>query len=566
MKENFKKGKMFILLVALVMFLAPLSNARADSVKNYYCEQAGFVVMSNSNNDYGCCPSGYSLETDKKCLINVPSGKCPNGTTKDYATYCYRTSATPKKRPEACFVCGGSSQGGATSRWGVYYSNSSCSKTNYTKSQCEAKNLKVGCYACGGSSQGGGTLLWGQYPGCGYTGKTQSQCVNQSNYSNDGSGYDGVNSKVNTLMCNSDYLQSGCSGSNVTKLQKDLNTIMNCSLDTDGIYGNLTKNCVISFQNKYGLTADGIAGYSTLTKLASEIKKQNDTKSAQEEPKAISYYKVTFNTNGGYFANGETSRVVYLSSSMSFNKPIVPGKYDSETNKYYKFLGWYDSSNNLAEFGKVDLSKYGTDTSKVNEVTLTAKWEISDTKNYCEEGDVFDIDNDSCIKAQEYTASDYNVNNAFPTISGVSKVKTLQTVWEYNYSCTNNIGKRDTIIQTSDGANNNVPCADGYVKEYWRTGDDCYSGMSCTSSDKNSCSLTFRGMCHAGYSSLEIAYAEEDEENNSTDNSGNDKTLDEIKENVKTGDNLIFVAWVVGIAALGYSVYYFRKNRENNVE
>ncbi|MGN1342255.1 MAG: peptidoglycan-binding protein [Bacilli bacterium] len=570
MKENFKKGKMVILLIALVMFLAPLSNAGADSIDNYYCANNGLDLMLGANGKYRCCLKGYKLyaDDDSSCYITKPSTGCPSGTTENKNNNtCYRPSSNAFQKSAACFGCGGSSQGGATFRWGVYYSNSSCSKTNYTKSQCEVKNVKVGCYACGGSSQGGGTLLWGQYPGCGYTGKTQSQCVNQSNYSNDGSGYDGVNGNVNTLMCNSDYLQNGCSGPLVTKLQKDLNSVTSCSLDTDGSYGPKTTDCVKKFQSDNGLTSTGIADKNTLNTLSDKVKELTETKVKEEVENALSWYKVTFDTNGGYFANGETSRVVYLLSTMSFTMPIMPGKYDEENNKYYKFLGWYDASGNLAEFGNVDMSKYGTDTTKVNEFTLTAKWEVSDTKNYCEKGDVFDIDNNSCITAQEFNPSDYNVTNAFPTISGADKIKTMQTVWKYNSSCVNNVRKNSAELVGTDGANNNVPCADGFVKEFWRSDEKCLASASCDSTNYNDgeCERTFRGMCHAGYTSLSIPYAlDDEEENNSTDNSGNDKTLDEIKENVKTGDILIFVAWVVGIAALGYSVYYFKNNRKNN--
>lgn len=42
-----------------------------------------------------------------------------------------------------------------------------------------------------------------------------------------------------------------------------------------------------------------------------------------------------------------------------------------------------------------------------------------------------------------------------------------------------------------------------------------------------------------------------------------DKTDDELTNNGKTGDILIFVAWVVGIGALAYSVYYFKLKKEN---
>ena len=35
--------------------------------------------------------------------------------------------------------------------------------------------------------------------------------------------------------------------------------------------------------------------------------------------------------------------------------------------------------------------------------------------------------------------------------------------------------------------------------------------------------------------------------------------------NPKTGNALIFVAWVVGLGSLGYSIYWFKKNKKEEV-
>lgn len=63
-------------------------------------------------------------------------------------------------------------------------------------------------------------------------------------------------------------LRNGMNGSNVKKLQEDLNSL-GFLLVTDGNFGNKTQTQVISFQNKTGLKADGIAGPLTLAKLQS---------------------------------------------------------------------------------------------------------------------------------------------------------------------------------------------------------------------------------------------------------------------------------------------------------
>jgi putative chitinase len=59
----------------------------------------------------------------------------------------------------------------------------------------------------------------------------------------------------------SKVLQKGSKGPEVVKLQKALN------IPADGDFGLGTKIAVVNFQKRNGLTADGIAGPSTLTKL-----------------------------------------------------------------------------------------------------------------------------------------------------------------------------------------------------------------------------------------------------------------------------------------------------------
>jgi peptidoglycan hydrolase-like protein with peptidoglycan-binding domain len=62
------------------------------------------------------------------------------------------------------------------------------------------------------------------------------------------------------------------SGNCVKKLQWDLNKIQNAGLTVDGAFGNLTKSAVVKFQSNHGLTADGICGKNTWSKLDSYYK------------------------------------------------------------------------------------------------------------------------------------------------------------------------------------------------------------------------------------------------------------------------------------------------------
>ena len=82
--------------------------------------------------------------------------------------------------------------------------------------------------------------------------------------------------------CSSGYptVKLGSKNTYVMILQDALNN-MGRSLSIDGIFGNATKNAVINFQKYYGLTADGIVGCKTWTRIvgiANGMGKSNFTK------------------------------------------------------------------------------------------------------------------------------------------------------------------------------------------------------------------------------------------------------------------------------------------------
>ena len=59
----------------------------------------------------------------------------------------------------------------------------------------------------------------------------------------------------------------GDTGENVKKIQRRLIQYDYMSGTADGIYGEQTRQAVIKFQKKYGLTADGMVGPATAAKL-----------------------------------------------------------------------------------------------------------------------------------------------------------------------------------------------------------------------------------------------------------------------------------------------------------
>jgi len=70
-------------------------------------------------------------------------------------------------------------------------------------------------------------------------------------------------------------LKVGSRGDDVKTLQANLNLLGYNAGTPDGIFGNGTKNAVISFQKTYGLSADWIAGTNTLDAISTTVNRKN---------------------------------------------------------------------------------------------------------------------------------------------------------------------------------------------------------------------------------------------------------------------------------------------------
>ena len=70
-------------------------------------------------------------------------------------------------------------------------------------------------------------------------------------------------------------LKTGSRGAAVTELQKNLTKLGYDTKGTDGIFGNDTKNAVLSFQRAHNLTADGIVGAGTQNAIAKALNYHN---------------------------------------------------------------------------------------------------------------------------------------------------------------------------------------------------------------------------------------------------------------------------------------------------
>lgn len=122
-------------------------------------------------------------------------------------------------------------------------------------------------------------------------------------------------------------LKEGSQGYRVKALQYMLNYYVNAGLTVDGKFGTGTKNAVIKFQNEKGLTADGIVGINTWTKLTSI----NQSTSAYNEnlTKAIQVLlnnKISAGlTVDGKFGTGTKEAVVKFQKAQGLSQDGIVG-------------------------------------------------------------------------------------------------------------------------------------------------------------------------------------------------------------------------------------------------
>ena len=122
-------------------------------------------------------------------------------------------------------------------------------------------------------------------------------------------------------------LSYGSQGSDVTELQKLLNN-HGYSLDENGIFGENTKNAVTDFQQKKGLTVDGIVGTNTWGTLNGTYTPNTNTGATSNTTPATS--TTTADTGFKYDAYQESDTVKQAQALLQQQTANKPGAYNSQ--------------------------------------------------------------------------------------------------------------------------------------------------------------------------------------------------------------------------------------------
>ena len=135
--------------------------------------------------------------------------------------------------------------------------------------------------------------------------------------SNSSSGSSSSSSLLNT----SATLMKNSSGDEVRKLQKILASLGYYSGNQTGNFGDKTRDAVVAFQKKMGLTADGVAGKRTLTAINAQYKKGTSSGSSSNNSSDV-LYENFYNWRRDY-SNGEYCTVYDPATGYSWTLRIM---------------------------------------------------------------------------------------------------------------------------------------------------------------------------------------------------------------------------------------------------
>lgn len=247
-------------------------------------------------------------------------------------------------------------------------------------------------------------------------------------------------------------------------------------------------------------------------------------------------YKITYDLNDGRYIDGSTSRTTFVPDTSAIGvfgtNPIKDGS---------KFKEW--------QYNNAAVNFNNPPTSDMTLVAVYEELDENDKKYECSDPDynVLDISSKTCYKVLKpnsqmfnYTLYSYKANASFCWAGTDGSKGRYFHVDDDNFSMSNYL----TITGKNDQP------YDGYDKQdAWISNDTCLIGTECSSSDAGAqlpaCETRWDAIV---YSSKEATLA--------------DKTNKEADSSPGTGDSLILIAWIIGIGAIAYTLYYykFRKN------
>ena len=528
-----------MMVMALTIWVININDTYStDSSTTPKCKTINGIAykyVSNATNDqHGCCPVSDtakigSLGSGNKCFSNTVNGSCPAGYTlmNDSSGNCIANLG--QVEDSACYYCtGGSSVTGSNYLWSSGIPSESCNggswqvKSNITSSE-NCKNttnsyevtfsVNVGSLYVNGVFNSRNVISLSKLDYSIYTAKKDKYKFNGWDSSSacsspKKSGTLTIKEKTTVYACYSieitpDYyyfLKFDARLDKAFVYENNVNTgskIYTSDQIKEGTNVNL---------NKYKAVASGYTfkGWSTSSSCSQTITsyKVTGTKTlyaCYDENSSSTddpkVYKVTFNPNGGTWSDGKTIAKVKVYTSRKYFSDLDL----AITKTGYTFKGWKN--------GKGDVFTVYVDSTDDNS-TLTAIWQANSTPGgTVTPGHDTDIgDENNC----EYISKD----SCEIGYSGYNCVKD-----------SNNCYIKGSKKQTEDNTctyNTKTSC------------ENAYSGYNCVKDDNN-------------------CYIKGSKKNNGSDDSQDPSS------NPNTGSIMLYISVLIGLATLGYSIYYANK-------
>ena len=291
-------------------------------------------------------------------------------------------------------------------------------------------------------------------------------------------------------------------------------------------------------------------------------------------------YTISYNANGGSGAPGNQVKTHGSNLKLSSTKPTRSGftfvnwntKSDGSGTSYAPG-STYSTNANLTLYAIWKTNASGGPVTKKYTIRFGANGGTGTTKEVvCDYGSKCTLTGNAFTRdGYEFTGwntkSDgngvsYRDREVVKDLSSVDgAIVTLYAKWKANdadveehvITFIHNDGtNRITVLAIDD--NDTVPIItpdrDGYAFDGWYTDIDLTKKYDFTTKVKGDLTL----------------YAKWNKDGSSggkVDDSSSDKTDEEISNNSKTGDVMMFIVWTIGIGTLAYSVYYFKTRKEN---
>lgn len=513
------------------------------------CKRYGgnWKMLQSSQLGYYHCfvnPRNATSNAKKECYI------CPDiaSNTKYYwgdysnSTSCKKVSkyttesACTSNNNAACYLCGNSRN--AVYRWGNYASSSNCVRQNISDSaSCTSKNTKT--LSATFNVTKGGTLNGNASGSC-----TTSQASPNS-----------CKTTAPTATRSGYYLKGWSTSSSCTSVRT---TSSNNSITLDNSFSGSLYTC----WGEKGQDAGGYASGSSTAENPQPGTPGGDTSGETTTAYTRKIYNITYDLDGGKFIDGSTKRIVSALGDSNLSEPQTNPIKDG-----VKFKEW-----------QLNGTKFDFGQKPTSDMTLKAVYEEltdEDKLYYCENG-ILDQSTKTCYNVMKQDESKGLYDHSIYTYKEGSTFcyaydKENNKPGGVNFRVNDNDFNMDNYKTITGRQENDDYSSSGYPElETWVSSDTCLIATECTEAsniNRPTCEVRVDLIAYSKDGTLiKSDDSNEDEINIPIDSNDNnsDKTNNEIDKNSKTGDALIQFVWIIGICALGYSIYYFKNKKQEN--